>query len=118
MPEKTNAVLIREAERKMNAADSAFDLFQATTVLEKKVHERTIKLKNANEQLENEILERETAQAQLKESLALKRATLESTTDGILVVDNHGNVLDFNKKILELWQLPPERQRDRRKVSK
>lgn len=36
---------------------------------------------------------------------SLLRATLESTTDGILVTDDQGNVKVFNGKFLSLWQI-------------
>jgi PAS domain S-box-containing protein len=39
-------------------------------------------------------------------SLALVNATLESTTDGILVTDAEGNPASFNKKFLEMWKIP------------
>jgi PAS domain S-box-containing protein len=45
---------------------------------------------------------------ELAHSLALMRATLESTWDGILVTDEHGNVTDFNRRYVEMWRLPGE----------
>ncbi|XXT15631.1 ATP-binding protein [Sorangium sp. So ce429] len=50
----------------------------------------------------------EARTAELARSLAMMRATLESTTDGILVVDRAGNVADFNEKLVLLWRLPRE----------
>ncbi len=41
-------------------------------------------------------------------SLSLLRATLESTADGILVVDNSGAVVGHNQKFLDLWSIPAE----------
>ena len=41
-------------------------------------------------------------------SLSLVRATLESTTDGILVTNGSGPVTGFNEKFLEMWRLPRE----------
>ena len=38
----------------------------------------------------------------------MMRATLESTTDGILVTDGGGRVTDFNQKYQEMWRLPQE----------
>ncbi|HEX5482182.1 MAG TPA: response regulator, partial [Terriglobia bacterium] len=35
------------------------------------------------------------------------RATLESTGDGILVVDSHGKVVITNRKFGEMWAIPP-----------
>ena len=46
--------------------------------------------------------------AELAHSLSMMRATLESTTDAILVTDASGAVTDFNEKFLELWRMPRE----------
>jgi len=51
---------------------------------------------------------RQAADAALAQSHSLLNATLESTTDGILVVDAHGQVTSYNQKFLELWQVPAE----------
>jgi PAS domain S-box-containing protein len=51
---------------------------------------------------------------ELAHSLAMARATLESTTDGILVTDAQGNVTDFNERFLSMWQLPVEAVASRR----
>jgi PAS domain S-box-containing protein len=50
-----------------------------------------------------EALERKTLE--LAHSLSMMRATLESTTDGILVTDGAGRVTDFNAKYVEMWGL-------------
>lgn len=42
---------------------------------------------------------------ELARSLSMMRATLESTTDGILVTDNTGNITDFNERYLAIWRL-------------
>jgi two-component system, cell cycle sensor histidine kinase and response regulator CckA len=55
-----------------------------------------------------DITERKQTEERLKESLSLKRATLESTADGILVVNSQGKVVDFNSKFTELWNIPPD----------
>lgn len=43
----------------------------------------------------------------LRYSLSLTRSTLESSTDGIVVVNHEGNIIDFNKRFVELWKIPP-----------
>jgi PAS domain S-box-containing protein len=45
---------------------------------------------------------------ELARSLAMMRATLESTTDGILVTGDGGQVTGFNQKYLRMWRLPQE----------
>lgn len=45
---------------------------------------------------------------ELAQSLALKRATLDSTTDGILAVDKEGRVTDYNEQFLAMWGLSHE----------
>ena len=55
-------------------------------------------------------LERKTTE--LAKSLALVRATLESTAEGILVTDYEGTVTGFNQQFLEMWRVPPELLRE------
>ncbi|MCY1014559.1 PAS domain S-box protein [Pyxidicoccus sp. MSG2] len=54
-------------------------------------------------------LEEDTRAGQgLEHSHSLLRATLESTADGLLVVDTQGRIVDFNTQFLELWGIPEE----------
>lgn len=39
-------------------------------------------------------------------TLSLLRATLDSTADGILVVDRDDKIVGFNKKFVEMWRIP------------
>jgi len=52
-------------------------------------------------------VQRETEQAWLSSSMSMLRATLDSTADGIAVVDLDGEILGYNQKFLEMWQLDP-----------
>ena len=81
-------------------------LKQAKEELKIRVEERTAELKNTNQQLQNQITERKQAEAALERSLSLLQATLESTADGILVVDNEGKMTSFNQKFVQMWHLP------------
>jgi signal transduction histidine kinase/CheY-like chemotaxis protein/PAS domain-containing protein len=45
---------------------------------------------------------------ELARSLAMLRATLESTTDAILVTDGDRRVTGFNEKFVEMWRVPRE----------
>ena len=41
-----------------------------------------------------------------EETASLLQATLESTADGILVVDTEGSMVSFNRKFIEMWSIP------------
>ena len=45
---------------------------------------------------------------ELEKSLSLLRATLESTEDGILVVDLKGKIVQYNTKFIEMWRIPSD----------
>lgn len=67
--------------------------------LEEKVRDRT-------RALQDEIAEKIKAEEQLANSLSLLTATLESTADGILVVNNEAKIANFNRKFIEMWSIP------------
>lgn len=54
--------------------------------------------------LEKNIEERTSS---LRQSLSVTRSTLESSTDGIIVVSNKGNIIDYNQRFIDLWKIPP-----------
>jgi PAS domain S-box-containing protein len=62
----------------------------------------------ANRELSREVETRKSAEEASGRSVSLLRATLESTADGILVVDMCGKVVDWNKRFLEMWSIPDE----------
>jgi PAS domain S-box-containing protein len=54
----------------------------------------------------NKVLEQRTRE--LAQALATMRATLDSTTEAILVTDEKGNITDFNEKYVDIWKIPRE----------
>ena len=67
---------------------------------------RTAELRDANEQLCREIAYRKRTEAELEKSLSLLHATLQSTADGIVAVSLSGDIVTFNQKFVDMWQIP------------
>jgi PAS domain S-box-containing protein len=66
------------------------------------IQERDAALSAARDNLELRVEERT---AELAGSFSLLNATLESTADGILVVNQQGRITSLNKKFAEMWHL-------------
>ncbi|MBI5197607.1 MAG: PAS domain-containing protein, partial [Nitrospirae bacterium] len=41
--------------------------------------------------------------------LSLVRAIHEASPDGVLVVDDKGNIVSMNQRFLDVWQIPTDR---------
>ena len=55
-----------------------------------------------------DITERKRADEEMQWTLSLLGATLESTADGILVVDRSEKIVRFNRKFLDMWGIPEQ----------
>lgn len=55
-----------------------------------------------------DVTERRRVEADRERALSLLRASLESTADGILVVDSTGAIVTYNNKFAEMWGIPAE----------
>jgi two-component system, cell cycle sensor histidine kinase and response regulator CckA len=53
-----------------------------------------------------DVTERKKAKEAIQESEAYQRGILESTADGILVVDTHGKTILSNQRFADLWKIP------------
>src|ERR1041385_8637964 len=48
------------------------------------------------------------ARASLRTTVGILKAQQEATIDGILVVDTEGKILSYNRRFLDIWQVPHE----------
>lgn len=61
-----------------------------------------------NRRLSHEVAERKRAEQGTSMAASLLRATIESTTDGILVVDQQQKITSYNARFLDIWRLDRE----------
>jgi diguanylate cyclase (GGDEF)-like protein/PAS domain S-box-containing protein len=52
--------------------------------------------------------DRKRAEREILEAVTLLESTLESTADGILVIDNSGRILSYNQRFVEMWDVSAE----------
>ncbi len=58
--------------------------------------------------LEEEISQRKISDTNLKKTLSLLNASLESTADGIFVVDQQGMITGYNQNFMTMWDIPTD----------
>ncbi|MGE5114296.1 MAG: PAS domain S-box protein [Acidobacteriaceae bacterium] len=95
--------------RDLSRRDLAADEFeQQKQEFEQRDRRRSVELAATNRILTAEIREREQTERALRKSQSLLQATLESTADGILVVDSEGKFVSHNRRFVEMWGLPDD----------
>ncbi len=72
---------------------------------ELKLAEQNVELKQVNNQCQIANLKLSESNQKLAKSLKLLLAVFETSGDGILVLDNQGEVVIFNKKFTSLWKI-------------
>ena len=54
----------------------------------------------------HDVTDRQRADFEVRKAVSLLTATLDATADGILVVDTEGEIVSFNQRLIEMWQVP------------
>jgi PAS domain S-box-containing protein len=96
-------VLFKEHRTMAQRRRAEAQVRRARDELELRVEERTADLVEANERLRREIDERLRIEEALRNSERKYRALINEASDAIVLLDTEGNVLDTNKKALELF---------------
>jgi PAS domain S-box-containing protein len=83
------------------------------------MHQRNVLVRDedghpvAIEAIVTDITDRKKAEHALNEAAEILKATLESTADGILVVNKEGKILNASARFHEMWRIPGELIEDR-----
>lgn len=85
-----------------------FELQKLNEELELRIEERTYRLHEANQQLRQEVFEREQAELALKDSEERFRAIFEQAAVGIVQISLKGNFLKVNPKFCQMLGYKPE----------
>ncbi len=93
---------ITERKKAEDALRISYDL------LEGRVEERSSQLAKANADLREEISQRRRAESLVKKTVSELHAALESTADGIYVVDRRRRIIRYNQNFAAMWEIPDE----------
>ena len=76
--------------------------------IEKENRQRALEQEKMNVQLREEISQRRVAESLVKKTISELYAAIESTADGIYVVDRAGKIVRFNQNFASMWEIPDE----------
>lgn len=95
--------LIQDISTRKQSEKEIKSLYQE---LEERVRRRTLELEAVNKSLEEEIMQRTIAEETNIQIMSVLNATIDSTEDGIFVIDNMGKITKFNRQFSKIWNLP------------
>jgi PAS domain S-box-containing protein len=98
MDEQNNRLLVGVISDITDRKNLEEELIELNDKLELRVEERT-------SELQKEISIRQRAEEELIRNNSFLIAQSDSSVDGILIVDESGNVINFNNRFLEIWSL-------------
>jgi signal transduction histidine kinase/DNA-binding response OmpR family regulator len=74
----------------------------------RKLEEKSLQLEESNRTLLKDIAARKEIERELRAKTAFLEAQVNSSLDGILVVDNQGRKILQNARMCEIWKIPPD----------
>ncbi len=74
--------------------------------IELQLQELRANLRAAEKTIQKQTAEKRQAEKRLIKSSSLLQATLDSSINGILVVDVKGRIVSFNRRFTDLWKIP------------
>ncbi|MFA5251399.1 MAG: PAS domain S-box protein [Phycisphaerae bacterium] len=99
----------KDFESLFKAISDAYDGSDADrSLIERALDISSEELTGINRKLRQEVSEHKDTQEKIRQTLSLLKATLESTADGILVVDLKGKIVSYNQKFQQMWHIPDE----------
>ena len=90
--ERLSARIVQESSLRLQAEEALLLLSQ-----------KSVELELSKSNLEREIAERIEARQETAAASSLLSATIESTVDGIMAVDPHGDISACNRRFAEMW---------------
>ncbi len=76
--------------------------------LQRKLEKKMGQLERTNEALKQEIVERKRIEKELLYRNTILATQQETSLDGILIVDETGNMVSYNKRFVEMWGIPAD----------
>ncbi|OUL24949.1 scytonemin biosynthesis sensor histidine kinase [Nostoc sp. 106C] len=84
----------------------AFAREKSNEVVEMSVQKWTDELRDTKLHLQQEVSTLKAKKTELETSLSVLRSTFESTANAIVAVNFDGDILSFNQKFMDMWQIP------------
>jgi predicted ATPase/signal transduction histidine kinase/CheY-like chemotaxis protein/PAS domain-containing protein/tRNA A-37 threonylcarbamoyl transferase component Bud32 len=101
-------VLMAQAAISLENARLYEQLRHYSHTLESRIEERTQELHQEVRERERALQELQRAQTVLSRRNAVLQAQQDTAIDGILIVDEHQNIVSYNDRFCQLWNLPPQ----------
>lgn len=71
-----------------------------------RIEDQAKKISDINNNLKSEIEQRIIVEERIQETVSLLDATIESSEDGILVLDKTGYIIKCNRRFITMWSIP------------